>query len=665
MKLIGSELISDDVVAVTELVKNAHDADASSVRVEFRNTTEPGGEILIIDDGVGMDLDTLLTRWMEPAGSWKQTTRRTAAGRRVLGEKGVGRFASDKLGAELEVISRPRKSRTEIKATIDWDRFATQDHLLSDIEGPYEVRKASVIATHGTMLRISGLRSRWTERMFRRLSTRLSRLISPFEGTDGFSIIIDSDEYPQYSGRLRADLLDRAPHRINARFDGRQGIEVRMGDGKSVTHRWNGAGALRCGPVQVRLFAFDLETSAVARVGPRMEVRAWLREWSGASIYRDGFRIWPYGEPHDDWLRLDQRRVNNPTVRLSNNQIVGFVDISSDENPDLRDQTNREGLIHNEAFEDLRRLMYFVLQHLEAERQLIRHPRTREIRASGSTDGDSLVSEIERLASRASGALGSELRGFKTRLEKELTRQNAEQERVLSGYADLAALGQAAVGVETAVRPALHHGREVCASLYRSTAGPGTRALKEDLRAAMEALEMAEERLAMMSHLGRDRGRRRRTIDLSTAIEDFVGLAGPLLEAADVAVQIDVPRRGTLRAEMSVESFNRLLNILTMNAVEWMGKRGRRRQIRIQASGGEGNCTVHFTDSGPGVSSGLADRVFEPLVSGREGGRGMGLTIARTMVRSHGGDLSLSTDGRRRGACFIITLPRKRSRATA
>src|SRR3989454_10644129 len=113
-----------------------------------------------------------------------------------------------------------------------------------------------------------------------------------------------------------------------------------------------------------------------------MEVRAWLREWSGVNVYRDGFRIWPYGEPHDDWLRLDQRRVNNPVVRLSNNQVVGFVEISRDRNPELHDQTNREGLLHNEAFEDLRRFIHLVLEIVEGDRQTIRHPGSDEGRAT-------------------------------------------------------------------------------------------------------------------------------------------------------------------------------------------------------------------------------------------------------------------------------------------
>src|SRR3954453_15522899 len=94
LKLIGEELISDEVVALAELVKNAHDAEAVSVTVAFRGATVPGGTLTVSDDGTGMDLETLLGKWMEPAattkvGEGRQVTRR---GRRVLGEKGVGRF---------------------------------------------------------------------------------------------------------------------------------------------------------------------------------------------------------------------------------------------------------------------------------------------------------------------------------------------------------------------------------------------------------------------------------------------------------------------------------------------------------------------------------------------------------------------------------------------
>jgi hypothetical protein len=215
LRLIGSELISDDVVAITELVKNAHDADASFVSIQFSNVTGENGEITIRDDGHGLDLDTLLTRWMQPAGSSKgrANTRFTPAGRRVLGEKGVGRFAADKLAAGLELVSRVRGDSDEVHAVFDWDEFDADDRMLSEVRSRWEVRHADWLDSHGTMLRLGRLRSVWTERMFRRLCTRLARLISPFDSGKGFRILVESDEFPHYSGEVGGGYLEAAPYK--------------------------------------------------------------------------------------------------------------------------------------------------------------------------------------------------------------------------------------------------------------------------------------------------------------------------------------------------------------------------------------------------------------------------------------------------------------------
>jgi hypothetical protein len=273
LKLIGEELISDEVVAISELVKNAHDADATTVTVRFRGVTGAAGQIEVLDDGHGMDIETLLGRWMEPAASTKvgkgrQVTRR---GRRVLGEKGVGRFAADKLARHLEIVSRCGGRAEEIRALVDWDRFDCDDLMLSEVENRWEVRPAQEIAAHGTVLRLAGLRSAWTERMFRRLCIRLSRLLSPFRERDRFAIRLESDEFPEYSGELRADFLQRAPYHVEAQFDGVQTVSLALNGRRPVAQRWNGHGELCCGPVRVRLFAFDLDAEALARVGPRME----------------------------------------------------------------------------------------------------------------------------------------------------------------------------------------------------------------------------------------------------------------------------------------------------------------------------------------------------------------------------------------------------------
>ena len=224
-------LISDEVVAITELVKNSHDADASTVTISFRGVTGPEGEIVVSDDGCGMDHETFLGGWMEPAGSTKgrATTRMTQRGRRVLGEKGVGRFAADKLGGYLELVSRKSGHNAEVRAEFDWDRFAGEDAMLSNIKNRWELRPATEIAKQGTILRIRHPRAQWTERMFRRLSTRLSRLQSPFGSKHGFAIRIQTDESPSTQETFDSTFLHRSPYVIDLQFDGQDSLRLELG----------------------------------------------------------------------------------------------------------------------------------------------------------------------------------------------------------------------------------------------------------------------------------------------------------------------------------------------------------------------------------------------------------------------------------------------------
>jgi signal transduction histidine kinase len=670
LKLIGEELISDEIVAVTELVKNAHDADASTVTIEFCGVTKPDGQIIIRDDGTGMSLETLLRHWMEPAGTSKVVgQRRTRLGRRVLGEKGVGRFAADKLGSRLELVSRCAGDRDEIHAFFDWELFESDATMLSDVKNRWEKRKpVDNTATRGTSLHITGLRSSWNERMFRRLATRLSRLRPPARSTDGFVIRIESDEFPHYTGELRSDLLERAPYRIDATFDGQRTIKVQMNRGKVFEQVWNGTGDLRCGPIKVRLFAYDLETEALAKIGPRAEVRAWLREWSGISVYRDGFRVWPYGEPHDDWLRLDQRRVNNPTVKLSNNQVVGFVDISGDGNPELLDQTNREGLIHNDPFEDLRRLLHFSLQLLEAQRQTVRHPRNslpqsepkRPVRAGP----EQATLSLDRLAEKAGPGISGELKRVAKKLNEERAAREDEVLRMLNGYAELAAIGHAATGISRTIDPLVRELRDQCGLLRTAMNGSATKQFARPLRALEEGIGSIVERLAMLVPIDAAMAsQRRRAIDVVAELQASSLSLRPILEERQVEVKISGPSVGVTRTDMRPENFHRLVYILVTNSLDWLAQ-VKKPEIGVSVRGNGDWCEILFTDNGPGIPAAVAEVAFEPLFSGKEGGRGMGLAVAKNIVTVHGGTIEVITDARRRGANILLRLPRKKARST-
>jgi signal transduction histidine kinase len=154
----------------------------------------------------------------------------------------------------------------------------------------------------------------------------------------------------------------------------------------------------------------------------------------------------------------------------------------------------------------------------------------------------------------------------------------------------------------------------------------------------------------------------RRTIDVAVELDRAREMLQPLLGRAGVRMDVSVRRTRLLRIEMRPEDFHHLICILVRNSLEWL-QRVRRPRIRIVARPRGEACELRFVDNGPGIAPQLAARVFEPQFSGREGGRGMGLTIARTIVEAGRAEIDVMPR-RGRGAVVRVVLPRKRARAT-
>ena len=155
MDTLGRELISSESVALVELVKNSYDADATRVVVTISGDIDESGAIVaesgcirVIDDGHGMDEHRMLDAWLEPATAFRRQRRSMAGGRRVLGEKGVGRFASAKLGDRLELVSKTQGGE-EVNLKLDWRDFRDDDKYLEDVELYLRVGSTAVFAPDG------------------------------------------------------------------------------------------------------------------------------------------------------------------------------------------------------------------------------------------------------------------------------------------------------------------------------------------------------------------------------------------------------------------------------------------------------------------------------------------------------------------------------------
>lgn len=685
-------------MAVIELVKNAYDADATRVLVRFRPPLiETGqGAIEVIDNGHGMSLKRIEETWMEPATLHrKRNPRSEELARRVLGEKGIGRFATSRLAEKLEVISRRRDDELETHVLFDWSAFDDDDRYLDEIEAffwqdePKEFAPGEAIdllwrderppkgARRGTILRMEGLRQRWAEEDLQDLRVGLARLISPFEynrGQESFRILLDVPEpYEAMSGLVEPpELLESPQYSLTGDVgaDGSYTLGIRLRNQTKV-ERISGQFTIdgrepNCGPFRIELGAWDRDAASMHRVAAEQgstvrSIREDLDQAAGLNIYRDGFRVLPYGERRNDWLRLDLRRVQNPTMRLSNNQIVGYVLISADTNPHLRDQSNREGLIENQAYDDLVVLARLMLAELETRRYVARRPTGETASLKGGIFGSFSLTAVRSYARQHHGD-DEKLLELLGETANDLARRVEEVQEVIARYRRLATLGQL-------IDIVLHDGRAPVAKIgneahlgLRDIERRSNDDLVPKLGERLETIHTQSDVLAVVFRRIEPFGGRRRGRPRRLAVEAIIADAFAVVETeiAEVGARVALPRGKHVVSVDPAELQEVILNLL-QNSLWWLREtpEGKRR-IAVQVRRHDNRLEIVFSDSGPGVNEEFADRIFDPYFSTKPSGVGLGLTIAGEIVSEYyAGELELLDRGPLPGATFRVTLRRR------
>ena len=393
------------------------------------------------------------------------------------------------------------------------------------------------------------------------------------------------------------------------------------------------------------------------------DVRRDLDAAAGINIYRDGFRVLPYGEPRNDWLRLDLRRVQNPTMRLSNNQIMGYVLISADKNPQLHDQSNREGLIEGPALDDLRELVKMVLAELETRRYTIRRQSEtgqQTVPDRGLFTGLDLT-DISDLV-RKEHPDDTRLLALVQERERELELRVKTVQEVLSRYRRLATLGQL-------VDTVLHDGRAPLAKIGNE-AHLGQRDIERTqtdngnlLTRLRQRFGTVSAQVAVLTALFRKIepfGGRKRGRPAQVRLEQVIADAFSVLEtrSADVGVQVSLPDTSTQVTVDEAEIQEVLVNLLD-NSLYWLRQVPQDcRKIAVCVHRQNANeVEIVFSDSGPGVKAEVRDAIFDPYFSTKPDGVGLGLTIAGEIISEYyAGELELLDCGPLPGATFRITL---------
>lgn len=669
ISLIGEDLISDEPVAVVELVKNAYDADADRVTIRFEGVDPDAPERIVVeDDGDGMTLETVLGAWFEPGTVAKRVREHSDRGRVYQGAKGIGRFAAARLAEFLFMETSARNESEGTAALVDWGAF-DEDSYLDAVTVDYEVRPIADLK-HGTRLTLESLRKLWDDADYESLHSRLSRLISPFEDVSDFEIELDVPGHPDLSGPVTPPEIVLQPiYSLEGRLDRKGCFTGVFKHGGRVLREFRkqrlgqeGQAPL-CGPFQVEIRAWDRDRDSLQPIAERYEltitdVRKVLNNYSGVSIYRDGFRVYPYGQKGNDWLGLDNRSRQNPSMHLANNQVIAAVRISREDNPGLRDRSTREGMVLNEEHAALEVWFKEVLALLERERYELR-PRQ---------DADTIVDPIfEVFDIGGTFELAREELGREHPVTKEISetqkRLREGVERIQNVYSRLlmsAGLGHMVDIVIHEIGAPLGKINRQLIRLEKRLVDRLSDAdlnavspLVQEIRTWLEQIHALRDRLDPQTP---DKRGRATSFDVASEVRDTFELFDALLTKQKIDVEVEAAG-GPIQVRMSRAILGQILANLTDNSIYWIreakgaGKGGR---IHVSLEPLQHGFKLLFSDDGPGVDERDRPHIFDSYFTRKANGIGLGLYIARLVIEPYG-KITYRDDCGLPGACFEVT----------
>jgi len=657
LTLLGDQLIRDANLAVFELVKNAYDANATKCSVVLENPDDvSNARIIIQDDGIGMDESILRNVWMMIATDHKAQQRthnvRTARpfNRFPLGEKGLGRLSIHKLGHFIQMVTR-MKEGSELVMEFDWDKLESAESLnkavVKLVQRPPTTFPGS---KHGTKLEVRKLRESWTRGELRKLHRAVNSLCSPFKGPVDFEVTLAVPGNESWlEGMFTAETAyQSALYHVQGFFESGAGsfsykFTPPPGTEKQLTQRNEKLGdfglerregrksipidlsAHNIGRVEFEFWLFDRDPAVLRAVTDDLKgLKDYLDDNGGIRIYRDGIRVYDFGEPGNDWLNLDLRRVNTPTAKTSNNQILGILRLDATTSGDLREKSNREGFIENQAYADFRNAVISVLTQVEAEK-VKDQKRVRE--ATGKGTGQKVFAKLTELR---------EVLKNKNVLEVVEPKLKAlEQEMEI--YRDQL-LHAAVPGLTMGV---MLHGAEKILDELREA----TRKKADPIRIG-ELVDRLYRAMRPVTNLLKNPGTAKTS-------------AGVLIKEAIFSAELRLKRHGITLVngmdsgcpdfkmqgskQMLIASITNLID----NSIHWLDmKLPKHKLLYIGTTNNlEGGPAIVVADNGPGFGNDAPEDLVAPFFTRRNGGMGLGLYIVSEVMRVNHGRLIFPDDG--------------------
>ena len=685
-KLIGRELITNNIIAVFELIKNSYDAFASRVCIEFINfdtsgtdnditnrskrnvvISNPASRIVISDNGLGMSFSQIKNDWMEIGTTSKEglTERKVQTGQRTFrrvinGEKGIGRFGCDRLGAKLTMTSTGNNGLETSVLNIDWSRLDDHTKKLQDIDFECRTSQNIIPQKTGVKLDITNLRDAWTNADIYNLKKQLKKMISPFSQENSFEIIL---KFGTYQEKIENDSLEYATTGISAELSSNGTLKYQLFDEHSSLPNEVALEAPAFGPVSVKILYMD---AAAKRAFTRRNGIS-TREYGNIKVFRDDFRILPYGEMENDWLGIDNKHAQAVFRSLGTRDIIGYVQITKENNPKLKDATNRQGL--NEDTPEFYAFKEFIWKIIELLQEFIFSRLKTESEKQGKVIQETVldikkdlrtfrqeIPQIYRNLDIPQHAkdlvVGETLKSFSA-IEK-----NVEQvEKANKELSKRLVVMEKIVGTEAMLYDLLHAIKNKLDALSASILSLELSAQKQNIqldssRATKTVNEIARMTLAALKRTSPKRNKREYVI-VADVIKSFIE------ENSLIYPNITFSTRNIVynRVKCNVDGLRSVFDNLMSNAVKAL-KNTPTPQVAIYMELANDVVKIFFEDNGSGIKDEDAPFIFNVTFT-RTGGTGIGLASSYAYMKEQGGDISYIKNGTLGGALFALTFPLK------
>ena len=675
---LGERLISSPQVALLELIKNSYDAKSKFVEITIDQLKK---EMVIRDEGHGMNASILRNQWLVVG-----TTNRMEDKERLdindedvpLGEKGLGRFSTMKLGNYLQLETTTLSDNTIWNLEIDWTQYGYRSKkFLHEVENRlYSTPKR--IPGSFTKITIKGLKdytsSDWNDvKIENFFSDTAAKYMNPFkELPRSFKIIVilidhEGKKRKWDLGKADENLLNQAHHEISGFYEnGRVQYEYKIRrNGKIVDQGKNEIDIDKVNDHDidnegyVGLFNFHFYVFNRSRLKEitgytsTVVVREILNRYTGGPmIFRDGFRIYPYGEAGDDWLLLNKNMYRKGKVRIVGEQTTGYIALDSRRSPYLVDQTNREGLVQNKSYFEFHHIVENIFKTLVAY-VVANEPRatSEEILTKAKISVEGLESKLHNIQRKGH----IETYDFASLFD--------DSKKIAIGLKEIKKREQALVETAAVGMTSMQIAHEIHNFLNKTIGLLNTIQVPINLKKSFDLLDLNLRSLrAMVSQIDEQATTLRRNksiINLNLQIKEIVKTVQLMIQNnTDIPITIlvkDAPEAVMIKANkgLLIQLFDNLLlnSIYWINSEKDKGVTSGNIKINIDKNG-----IVTLSDSGPGIAQADAKAIFEPFFSRKKDGRGLGLFISKEIAAFHNIRIDLADilNSRGRYNSFII-----------